>query len=240
MMRSRLLFVFCLMAGAAHAQVSTVIVPVVGTVFGPTMIQWKTDVEIANTTAFPAEVALELPVVQKELLFDLGPGERQIFPDIVSQTFGLENALSPLRVTSNRSLSVRANAYAVRGADVSPMEPLAVYYRDAFYPTRVLDGLAFSDAFRTNIGLVNLGDRDAEFVLALQRIPGRDLAVSLVTVGAGSMMHASIQSLFPLIVAGNGFSLVVETARRDTYVYGSVIESETNAARFITARVGTR
>lgn len=243
MMRSRLLLVFLLMAGVARGQaVSTVIVPVVGTAFGPTMIQWKTDVEIANNTSFPAQVALELPSIPggREWFFELGPGERQRFPDIGSQIFGLENALSPLRITSDRSLTVRASAYAMRGTEASAMQPIDVYYRDAFAPFRVLDNLAFSDSYRTNVGLVNFGSRDAEFVLALQRIPGRDLAVSIVTVPAGSLVHTAIQSLFPMITAGNGFSIIVESSERDTYVYGSVIESLTNAARFITPRVGTR
>ena len=243
MMRSRLLLVFFLMAGFAQGQaVSTVIVPVVGTAFGPTMILWKTDVEIANNTSFPAQVALELPSIPdgREWFFELGPGERQRFPDIGTQIFGLENALSPLRITSDRSLTVHASAYAMRGTEASPAQPIDVYYRDAFAPFRVLDNLAFSDAYRTNVGLVNFGDRDAEFVLALQRIPGRDLAVSILTVPSGSFVHTAIQSLFPMITAGSGFSIVVESSARDTYVYGSVIESTTNAAKFITPRVGTR
>jgi hypothetical protein len=243
MMRFRLLLVLFLVAGAASGQVvSTVVVPVVGTVFGPAMIQWKTDVEIANNTALPAQVALELPSLPegREWFFELGPGERQRFPDIASQIFGVENALSALRVTSDRSLTVRASAYALRGTDTSPMQPIDVYYRDGFAPFRVLDNLAFSDAYRTNIGLVNFGNREAQFILALQRLPGRDLAVTPVIVQPGSLVHTAIQSLFPMITAGSGFSIVVESSSRDTYVYGSVIESSTNAATFITPRVGTR
>jgi len=59
-------------------------------------------------------------------------------------------------------------------------------------------------------------------------------------VQAGAMIHMSIQSLFPMITEGTGFSILVETSARDTYVYGSVIESETNAARFVSPRVGTQ
>jgi hypothetical protein len=242
MMRSRLLLVFFLMAGAARAQqVSTAVVPVVGSVFGATMARWQTDVEIENASRFSADVVIELPSVPEALLaFTLGPGERQRYPDIVGQAFGLGNALSALRVTSNRPVVVRASAYAVRGEELSPMQPIQVYYGDAFAPFRVLDNLAFSDAFRTNIGLVNFGERDAQFVLALQRIPGRDLAVTILTVPAGSLAHMSIQSLFPMITEGHGFRVIVESSARDTYVYGSVIESERNAATFIASRVGTR
>jgi hypothetical protein len=104
----------------------------------------------------------------------------------------------------------------------------------------VLDNLAFSDDFRTNIGLVNLGERDADFLLALQRIPGRTIAVSRMRVNAGGIVHTSIQSAFPLITQGTGFSVVVETAVPETYVYASVVESANQAGRFVAARVGTR
>jgi hypothetical protein len=242
MMRSRLLFAFCLVAGAARAQqVSTAVVPVVGSVFGAAMVRWKTDVEIENASPFPAEVVIELPSVPEAFYgVTLGPGERQRFPDIVGQLFGLDNALSALRVTSDRRVVVHANAYAASGTAASPMQPIDVYYGPAFAPFRMLDNLAFSDGNRTNIGLVNFGERDAQFTLALRRIPGRDLAVTFVTVHAGSMIHMSIQSLFPMITEGSGFSILVETSARDTYVYGSVIDSETNAARFVSPRVGTQ
>jgi hypothetical protein len=243
MMRLRLLLLFFLAAGGAAAQeVSTVIVPVVGTAFGPAMIQWKTDVEIVNNTPLPAQIALELPAIPdaREWFFELAPGQRQRYHDIGGEVFGIENALSPLRITSDRNVTVHAGAYAMYGTHVSPMEPIDVYYREGFAQFRTLDNLLFSDSSRTNIGLVNFASNDVEFVLALQRIPGRDLAISVITVHPGSLVHMAIQSLFPMIVAGSGFSVVVEASERETYVYGSVIESETNTARFITPRAGTR
>ncbi|HEX8252453.1 MAG TPA: hypothetical protein VF846_04820, partial [Thermoanaerobaculia bacterium] len=154
--------------------------------------------------------------------------------------FGMPSALSPLRITSSsrRGVTVRAQAYPMR--DPTAVQPIDVYQADVWFPVRVLDGLAFTDAFRTNVGLVNLGETTADFLLALQRVPGRNVAVTHVRVGADSMAHVSIQSLFPMITAGTGFSIVVETSARQTYVYGSVIESETSAARFVTPRIGMR
>ncbi|HKR67161.1 MAG TPA: hypothetical protein VJZ00_25775 [Thermoanaerobaculia bacterium] len=240
-MRLRLLLLSLLLAASAGAQqVSTAVVPVVGSVFGASMVRWKTDVEIENASPFPAEVMMELPTVGALYGVTLAPGERQRFPDAVAQLFGLDNALSALRVTSDRRVVVRASAYAASEGGLSPLQPIDVYYAPPFAPFRMLDNLAFSDDFRTNIGLVNFGERDAQFTLALRRIAGRDLAVTLVTVPAGSMSHMSIQSLFPMITEGTGFSILVETSARETYVYGSVIESENNAARFITPRIGTQ
>ncbi|HYC58952.1 MAG TPA: hypothetical protein VEK79_05230, partial [Thermoanaerobaculia bacterium] len=162
--------------------------------------------------------------------------------DIVGQAFGMESALSPLRVTTGgrRSVSVRAQAYAIRGGEVSTPQRLDAYGRETWFPIRVLDNLGFSDELRTNIGLVNLGDQDAEFLLALQRVPGRSVAITHLRIGAGSLLHISIQSLFPMITDGNGFSVVVETPSRQTHVYASVIRNADNSAQFIASRVGSR
>lgn len=241
------LCVLLLTAGTAPAQeVATAVVPVVGSVFGATMIHWKTDVEIVNDTGRDTDVALELPFApdQPLLLLTLAAGQSQRFSDIAAQAFGRDQVLSPLRVTTagRRSVTVRASAYAMRddGSFFSARQPLGVYVGPSFHPTRVLDGLAFSDEFRTNIGLVNFGERDADFLLALQRIPGRTLAMTPVRVHGGGIAHLSIQSLFPLITEGSGFSVVVETLSPETYVYASVIESSEHAGRFVAPRIGLR
>ncbi len=247
-MRCRAFLGFLLLtAGTAAAQeVATAIVPVVGNVYGATMVHWKTDVEIVNDTGRDTDVALELPCApdQPVMLLTLGPGQTQRFTDITAQAFGIGNVLSPLRVTTGgrRSVTVHATAYAMRddGSFFSAPQPIGVYVGPSYYPTRVLDNLAFSDEFRTNIGLVNFGEQGADFLLALQRIPGRTIATSAVRVGPGAMVHMSIQSLFPLITAGSGFSVVVETGGRDTYIYGSVIESAEHTGRFVAPRVGLR
>ena len=236
-----------LVAGIAGAQeVSTAIIPVVGSVEGPANIRWRTDVELSNQTALPLDVAIELVAAPDAplFLFTLAPGQSQRFTDVFGQAFGLQSGLSPLRVTTGarHSVNIRASAYAVSPADgsVSPLQPILVYGESTFYPIRILDGLAFSEYSRTNIGLMNFGEQDAEFVLALQKIPGRDIAVSRIRVGAGTLAHTSIQSLFPLITEGSGFSVVVETLDRTTHVYASVIDSATNGAVFVAPRIGVR
>jgi len=244
--RSRWVF-FCALLSAfcppvSAQEVATAVVPVVGNVFGATMVHWKTDVEIVNDTGQDTDVALELPSApdQPLLLLTLAAGQSQRFTDITAQAFGIDHVLSPLRVTTSgrRSVTIRANAYAVRddGSFLSPLQPLGVSIGPSFHPTRILDGLAFSEEFRTTIGLVNFSERDADFVLALQRIPGRTLAVTPIRVHPNGIVHTSIQSLFPLITDGSGFSVVVETLAPETYVYASVIQSEDHAARFILPR----
>lgn len=241
----RISVLLLLLAAAAGAQeTSTTIVPVVGSVRGPATIEWKTDVEIINDTAFDTDVALELASAPgaPAIILSLAPGQVQRFTDIAGQAFGLASVLSPLRITTagRRPVTVRATAYAIRGDGISPAQPIDIYLAESYYPIRILDGLAFSEEYRTNIGLLNFGERGADFVLALQRIPGRNLAVVHAYVPAGALIHTSIQSIFPLITEGTGFSVVVETPFRETYIYASVIRSEDDAGTFIPQRVGVR
>lgn len=239
-----LLVVLLLSAGASAQQepTSTAVVPVVGSVLGATNVLWKTDVEIVNDTGGAVTAALELTSVPgTALILDLAPGATERFTDIVTQAFGLDAALSPLRVTTTgrRSVTVRATAYALRAQGVSKLQALTTSYGSNWAPFRALDGLGFADDLRTNIGLANFSARDADFILALQRLPGRDIAVTHVRVGAESLLHISIQSLFPLIEKGEHFRIVVETPVRDSYVYASVIDNE-HTGTFIAPRVTSR
>lgn len=234
-----------LVAGGAAAQEPiTVLVPAVGNLPGPGGIQWKSDVEIANPGSFPADVALELTTLPDApaILLTLAPGQVERFSDLVGQVFGINGALSPLRVisASGSPIIVRSTAYAIKDDARSPLQPVNIYGSDTWFPVRVLDGLDFTDEARTNIGLLNLGDSDAEFVLALQRLTGRNVAVSHVTVRAGALLHAPIQGLFPLITKGDNFSVIVETFGQGTHVYASVVDNSTNGATFVMPRVGAR
>jgi hypothetical protein len=218
---------------------ATVMVPVVGKVFGAGAVQWKTDVDLINTLGRDVTVALSLPTApdQPVIVFPLPAGATQRFTDVIA-AFGMDQALSPLMVqtvASKQPIRVSATVYAVKqsGETLTHAEPIAVAYSDAFYPLRALYGLSFSDAFRTNIGLANLADSEALFTIALQRISGRNVAVTQLTVPPNTLWHTSIQALFPLITKGDDFSLLIETGSRDTYVYGSVIENATSEARFI-------
>jgi len=242
----RPLIIMSLFAGSAAAQTPqsvSVLVPIVGSVIGPSAIRWKTDVELHNDSREEMFVALRLPTSpdQPTIAFTLPPGGVQRFADVVAEGFGMEAALSPLIVETmgKRSARVAATAYAIREEGVTRGEPIPIVYSDASYPLRTLNNLSFSDVFRTNIGLVNLGESEATFTLGLQRLVVRNIAVARLTIPANSLSHTSIQSLFPLIAKGDDFNVVVETSGRNTYVYASVIENATSEARFIAPSIGT-
>ena len=168
---------------AADAPNVSVLVPIVGSVVGMNNVRWKTDIDLFNDSRSEANVMLSLPTApdQPFILVTIAPGSGQHFSDIVASTFGMSEVLSPLKITtmeSSRSVRVGANVYGIHDAEITRPEPIAITYSASYFPLRALSGLSFSDSFRTNIGLANLGDHEAMFTLALQRVSGRNVAVT--------------------------------------------------------------
>lgn len=248
-MKSSVVVALLLAATAASAQatseandaISTVVVPVVGSVTGVNGVHWHTDLELRNDQRTDISVMLTMPAAPDAnfLMLPLVAGAAVRIDD-VAVALGVENGLSPLVVQTNgrRSVVVRATAYGTRGDEAFPPQPIAINYGSSYFPVRTLNDLSFSDAFRTNLGLANLGDSAADFTLGLQRLAGRNLAVVRISLPPKSLWHMSIQSAFPLITAGDHFAVIVETSAPETYVYASVIENATNTARFVQAALG--
>ena len=244
-MRPVLLILAMLAATAAMAQevsgppvITTVVVPVVGSVTGVDNVRWRTEVELRNDTRAEANVVVTLPTAPEQpaiALPGIPPGGVVRFGDVVGEAFKLDAAMSPMVVQTDgrRSVTIRATIYGVRGTDALPAQMIPIEDATTFFSMRILQGLSFSDDFRTNIGIANLGEKDASFTLALQRVPGRNVAVTHVTLPGATLWHASIQSMFPLITAGDNFSVVIETSAPETHVYASVIENGSDAPRFV-------
>jgi hypothetical protein len=232
-------------AAAADAPNVSVLVPIVGSVMGMNNVRWKTDLDIVNDSRAEANVMLSLPTApdQPFILITIAPGGAQHFSDIVASTFGITEVLSPLTITtigSARSVRVAATVYGIHDAEMTRPEPIAITYSATYFPLRALNGLSFSDTFRTNIGLANLGDHEATFTLALQRVSGRNVAVTRYRVSANALVHTSVQSLFPMITKGDDFTVLVETSAPDTYIYASVVDNETSQTHFIQPSISTQ
>jgi hypothetical protein len=228
---------------AAEAPNVSVLVPIVGSIVGMNNVRWKTDVDLFNDSRSEANVMLSLPTApdQPFIFITIAPGAGQHFSDIVASTFGMNEVLSPLKITtieSARSVRVAASVYGIHDAEITRPEPIAVTYSTTYFPLRALSGLSFSDTFRTNVGLANLGEHEAIFTLALQR-GGRNVAVTRYRVSANALVHTSVQSLFPMITKGDDFTVLVETSAPDTYIYASVVDNETNQTHFIQPSIST-
>lgn len=229
---------------AAQPSSVTVIVPVVASTVGSNDTHWKTFVELRNDYKTELTIVLSLPTALDEpiIMQTLPPGGVQRFDDIVGEAFGLENVISPLVVQTqgHKSVRVTASAYAIHGTTVTRPHLIPVTDATTFFPLRTLPALSYSDALRTNIGLVNLGEHAAVITVALRSQTGEMVAASRIELAPNTMRHDAMQILFPAMKNGDNYTVLVETASRDTYVYASVVDNVTNEGRFIVPVVGAR
>jgi hypothetical protein len=191
-----------------------------------------------------ATVALSLPAAPEQpvILLTMPPGAIQRFSNVVGEAFSLNDVLSPLVVQTlgRRSVVVIANARGAHGPELSRPQAIPLMEPDSQFPLRILSGLAYSDAFRTNIGLINLGEEAAVFTLAVQKEGGQLSGGTRTIVPPNSMSHMAVQLVFPAMTKGDNYAVLVETGSRSTYVYASVLENATNNARFIVPGVTSK
>lgn len=220
----------------------SVVVPVVGNIPG-NGVRWVTSVQLRNDTGSAVDVWLVLPATADALATSLSmrAGETLLMRDVIREAFGVDTALSPLQVITSgrRSVSIGVTIHAVRGTEIIATQFVPIDYGRSSAPVRVLPGLAFSDEQRTNVGLVNLSlENDASFILALQRIAGRNITLARITLPPATLVHTPIQSLFPMIAKGSDFTVVIESGDPETYVYASVIDNESSFARYVRPSAG--
>lgn len=222
---------------------TTVVVPVVGSLSGLDDVRWVTSLELRNDTKTDVDVWLILPAAGDAPAYNLTlrGGQDVVMRDVMAEAFGAETALSPLKIVTSglRSVTIHATVFGTRDGAVTAAQPIPIDYGPVPYGVVSLPGLSFSDAFRTNIGLVNLSESDsADFTLAVQRLAGRSIAVSHIRVPPVTLVHTPVQSLFPTITMGSDFTVVVECAQAGTYAYASVIQNGSSSARFVAPVVG--
>jgi hypothetical protein len=223
-------------AAAQDVTVSEAMVPVVGTIIGLGSVEWHADVAIRNNQAYDVEVVLSLPGVPNDpfLFTTLRAGESMSFPDISRRTFGVVGRLSPLRIQTlaPASVAVAAAAYGVTSEGSTVPEVLTVQYGKYRAMLQTLPALAVGETFRTNIGLANTGDTEAVFVLALQKVPGHNIAVVTRNLPPQTYYQLPLESFFPLLTSGENLSLIVEQTSPQSYAYASVIANATHDARY--------
>ena len=238
--RLTLSFVTCaLFVMAAMAQeitLSQAMVPVIGSAVGLGDTVWQCDIAVYNTHPYDVEIAFTLPGVPNDPFFftTVAAGRSLTFPDIARQTFGVVDRLSPMRVTTigATSVIVAAVVHGVTEHGTTDPEVLTVQYGEFRPMLDTLTGLVVNDTFRTNIGLANPTDKEAIVVLALQKVPGRNLAVVSESLPPLSFVQVPLQQIFPLLTEAENLSLVVEHTNPQAYVYASVIANATGNARY--------
>ncbi len=228
-------------------------IPVAAHVDGKNGTRWRTSLEVLNHSDVEVEVRIAaLPAgrdntaggVQRTVLLPGGSARR--FDDVVGTLFGA-NGIASLRLTPSGgpvSASSRTATFAAQGGgsygQVIPAVPRSQMATPA--DTRILIGLAQRDSeprpVRTNVGIVNVSDRSAEFELDFMHGDGTPIGSTTVYVPPLSL----IQVFMPLAdLADQPVDTAVALVRAlnsgiDWYAYASVVDGVSGDPSYVGCR----
>ncbi|HPS76994.1 MAG TPA: S8 family serine peptidase [Thermoanaerobaculaceae bacterium] len=232
--------VVCTRSGQIGVSKWTAIVPSVAHSQGSLGSQWRTDLAVVNRGATPADVTLTyIPyTAQSEVkgTATLAAGETQCWKDVLVSLFGFAAADSPkgsVKIEANARLLVTSRTYNKQASGSFGQSYPALTVYDGFDRDQmgIVGQLVKSTAFRSNLGVVNLGNADAAFIVTLHDASGAQLGNPLgATVGAGK--YFQWDKVFDLAKVGNtplAYARVrTQTAGASVWAYGSVIDNTTN------------
>jgi subtilisin family serine protease len=229
----------CVRSGQITVSPWTAIVPSVAHSPGSGNSQWRTDLAVVNRSAVEAHLTLTYmpyatgtPLARSAIL---APGETQRWKDILVSLFDFGTADTPkgsLRLEANARLLATSRTYNKPASGSFGQSYPALTRYDGFDrgTTGYIGQLVKSSAFRSNLGVVNLGTADAAFTVTLHDRNGAQLGTTLTrTVGPGQ--YFQWDKVFDLAGVGDtplGYAKVkTQTAGASVWAYGSVVDNPT-------------
>jgi hypothetical protein len=221
------------------AAATDLIVPSLAHAPGSGGTQWRTDVAAVNRDTVPATVSLSYTsydgtrTLGRTASIDaLATTE---WPDIVVTLFGLsadESNKGTLRVSSPSPLALTSRTFNQAASGTFGQYYPALAGSDALTPGQVgiLPQIKKNSSFRTNLGVVNLGDTEVAVLVKLFGTSGARVGGSrTITVPAGRWLQQD--DIFGSLGAGSqdiAYATVeVQTVGGRAWAYASVIDNAT-------------
>ncbi len=223
---------------SAGVNPTTLFVPASARATGAENTYWVTDVAIANLTHRTATLNVSYLPKNHENSAPLNTsivlqaGQQLLLADVYSSLFGLDSANGALKIiTSHPDVKVTSRTYNAAGANGTYGQFIpALDTGTAAAPgiAVALTQLQQNDAFRTNIGLVNLTPYEVTATIDLYRGSGNLLGPVTVDLRAYEMRQ--INRVFDEVGAGtvdNGFAIVtVQSDVGKVVAYASVVDNQ--------------
>lgn len=215
-----------------------VVIPVIGRFPGDQGTQWQTDVFISNPYSPIQTVTLKFHrvdgVLQEETV-TLQPFSNVSLPDIVLNTFGLENGRGVLEVVNAPGFTIHARATVYNTGN-----PAGVFGQSLpGLATRVLSrqaylfGLSGLGNNRVNIGVANPNDAPVEATVYIGNASNALLHSRAVTIPPHSyVQYDNIFTLFGIVPQAN-VQVNISTAAPLIYGYASEVRNDTGDAVFM-------
>ena len=231
-----LLLGFALPAAAAELTGREVIIPVIGRAPGLNGTFWKSDVFVTNLRVredIPVRFEFMSGGTVESFEVWLGPREVYVVHDYVLIKHRRETGVGLLRISTRREdalLSARAWVYNTdaEGREVGQnVQGIATrsLMRDAY-----LTGLVVTDQARTNVGIANPHDVDAEVWLAAQDRWADD--IQTIRVPARSVVQVNLANTIWFPGSREGLTLQVRS-RVPVFPYASVVRNSSGDPQFV-------
>lgn len=166
-------------ADAAGPTPVVAVVPAVAHLAGAGGTPWRTTVSVVNRSGAPTELTLgflgDVPLADATV--ELGPGESQVWRDVLVDALGLDpgaSASGVLVLRSTAALAATARTFAEGASGTYGQQLPALGPDDGFGPgdAAVLPLVVRSDTAYSNLGAVNLGSEACRAVIQPRRQDG--------------------------------------------------------------------
>jgi PKD repeat protein len=218
--------------------------PVAGHVRGATGTTFLTDVAVENPTSAPVSAQLIYTPsgggspLSSELT--LGPGEIRVLPDVVASLFGIHDSLGSLQAATSGSppapLRIASRTYVDDEGATLGLGAVGLSSADRARGNGYLSNVAITDAFRSNVGALNLSDTDEVVTLQLHDYSGNILGRAFLALAAGAQGQWSLSQLFPS-AAGSGMTVRLAPQAGDLapFAYAAVTDNASSDPTYYAA-----
>lgn len=236
-----LVLLFLALSATAHATDfagPNVIVPIAGRTPGAFGSEWRTDLIVTNasrTKSASVYIVLFAPDRTQMTFVELAPLGTAIYKDVLLATFGRATGSGMIRVASQSPealITARARIYNVGGAQgeygqIVQGVPATKLAKEAY-----LSALSGVNGNRTNVGIANPGDTDAEVFISLFARDGEARGGFATVIPAFSVRQ--MNDIFSQFQTGplDGATIQI-TSSHGVYPYASIVRNDTGDADFV-------
>ena len=216
---------------------SPMIIPVIGRFPGTGGTQWRTDVFLGNPGTPTQVVTLKFyPTggAMQEATVTMGPFSTATLPDIVLDTFGMENAGGVLEVSVAAPLSIQARATIYNSGNPAGVFGQGVpgIAKDYLSRQAFLFGLSGISGSRVNIGAANPNDVPVEATFYVVDATGASVYSRTTTIAPHAYVQFSdIFNAFGIAPQAN-LTVNIYTNALPIYGYSSEVRNDTGDAVF--------
>ena len=202
---------------------------------------WRTDLAVLNLCPISATVEIRLHMAgsMASESFTIPAGEQQVFPDIVGSLTS-EDATGSIEIISDIGVTATSRTFnqAATGTFGQALDGVVsddgLGEGEAF----VLQQLGENDAFRTNVGALNMGSEAASVSVALYDRLGSEVGTVELNVPAGRTVQENqvYRNRFGRSDIVGGYAVVTATSGSGVWPYASVVDNRTGDPTTITPK----